>query len=156
MCVDRFHIASLFLSNPCTPSTLSKEVFVYFVCPTEIPQPPCAWKYYVVNSVWSQNTLGKHSMTWRLLANCHSLCLHTASCIYQYWHVWRAGSVPQSSSARIHLLLHIFKVYATGTRRYECDNCGGHRDSRAITVRIMMALAIVSCPGHSDSQAITV
>ena len=46
MCVDRFNIASLFLSNPCTPSTLSKEAFVYFVCPTEIPQPPFAWKYY--------------------------------------------------------------------------------------------------------------
>jgi len=48
MCVDRFHIVSLFLSNPCTPSTLSKEAFVYFVCPgpTEIPQPPFAWKYY--------------------------------------------------------------------------------------------------------------
>jgi len=40
MFVDHFHIVSLFLSNPCTPSTLSKEAFVYFVCPTEIPQPP--------------------------------------------------------------------------------------------------------------------
>ena len=47
MCVDRFHIVSLFLSNPCTPSTLSKEAFVYFVCPTRIPQPPFAWKYYL-------------------------------------------------------------------------------------------------------------
>ena len=47
MCVDRFHIVSLFLSNPCTPSTLSKEAFVYCVCPTEIPQPPFAWKCYV-------------------------------------------------------------------------------------------------------------
>jgi len=47
MCVDRFHIVSLFLSNPCTPSTLSKEAFVYFVCPTEIPQPPFAWKCYL-------------------------------------------------------------------------------------------------------------
>ena len=37
---------SLFLSNSCTPSTLCKEAFVYFVCPTEIPQPPFAWKYY--------------------------------------------------------------------------------------------------------------
>jgi hypothetical protein len=46
MGVDRFHIVSLFLSSPCTPSTLSKEAFVYFVCPTEIPQPPFAWKYY--------------------------------------------------------------------------------------------------------------
>jgi hypothetical protein len=46
MCVDHFHIVSLFLSNPCTPSTLSKEAFVYFVCPTEIPQPPFAWNYY--------------------------------------------------------------------------------------------------------------
>ena len=46
MCVDRFHV-SLFLSNPCTPSTLSKEAFVYFVCPTRIPQPPFAWKYYL-------------------------------------------------------------------------------------------------------------
>ena len=45
MCVDRFHIVSLFLSNPCTPFTLSKEALVYFVCPTEIPQPPSAWKY---------------------------------------------------------------------------------------------------------------
>jgi len=42
MCVDRLHIVSLFLSNPCTPSTLSKEAF----CPTEIPQPPFEWKYY--------------------------------------------------------------------------------------------------------------
>jgi len=48
MCMDRFHIVSLFLSNPYNPSTLSKEAFVYFVCPTEIPQPPFAWKYYVV------------------------------------------------------------------------------------------------------------
>jgi len=46
MCVDRFHIVSLFLSNPCTPSTLSKEAFMYSVCPTEIPQPPFSWKYY--------------------------------------------------------------------------------------------------------------
>jgi len=50
MCVDRFHIVSLFLYNPCTPSTLSKEAFVYFVCPAEIPQPPFAWKYYHVGS----------------------------------------------------------------------------------------------------------
>jgi len=49
MRVDRDHIVSLFLSNPCTPSTLSKEAFVYFVCPTEIPQPPFAWKYYTLN-----------------------------------------------------------------------------------------------------------
>jgi len=48
MCVDCFHIVSLFLSNPCTPS---KEAFVYFVCPTEIPQPPFAWKYYDVKLV---------------------------------------------------------------------------------------------------------
>ena len=33
MCVDRFHSVSFFLSNPCTSSTLSKEAFVYFVCP---------------------------------------------------------------------------------------------------------------------------
>jgi len=46
MCADCFHIVSLFLSNPCTPSTLSMEAFVYFVCHTEIPQPPFAWKYY--------------------------------------------------------------------------------------------------------------
>jgi len=46
MFVDRFHIVFLFLSNPCTPSSLSKEAFVYFVCPTEIPQPPFTWKYY--------------------------------------------------------------------------------------------------------------
>ena len=50
MCVDRFHIVSLFLSNTCTPSTLFKEAFVYFVCPTEIPQPPFAWKYYLHRS----------------------------------------------------------------------------------------------------------
>jgi len=43
MGVDRFHIVFLFLSSPCT---LSKEAFVYFVCPTEIPQLPFAWKYY--------------------------------------------------------------------------------------------------------------
>ena len=43
MGVDRFHTVCLFLSSPCT---LSKEAFVYFVCPTEIPQPPFAWKYY--------------------------------------------------------------------------------------------------------------
>jgi len=46
MGVDRFHIVSLFLSRPCTPSTLSQEALVYFVCPTKIPQPPFAWKYY--------------------------------------------------------------------------------------------------------------
>ena len=45
MYVDRFNIFSLFLSNPCTPSTLSKDAFVYFVCPTKIPQPPFAWKH---------------------------------------------------------------------------------------------------------------
>jgi len=45
MCVDCFQIVSLFLSNPCTPSTLSNEAFVYFVCLTENPQPPFAWKY---------------------------------------------------------------------------------------------------------------
>ena len=42
MSVDRVHLVSLFLSNLCTPSTLSKEAFVYFVCPTEIPQLPFA------------------------------------------------------------------------------------------------------------------
>ena len=46
MCVDRFHIVSLFLSNHCTPSNLSKEVFMYFVCPAEITQPAFAWKNY--------------------------------------------------------------------------------------------------------------
>jgi len=46
MCVDCFHIVCLFLSNPCTPSILSKEAFVYFVCPIQIPQPPFAWRYY--------------------------------------------------------------------------------------------------------------
>jgi len=50
MCVKCFHIVYLFLSNPCTPSTLSKEAFVYFVCPTEITQPPFAWKYYLLFS----------------------------------------------------------------------------------------------------------
>ena len=57
MCVDHFHIVSPFLSHPCTPSTLSKEAFVYFVCPTEIPQPPgpFAWKYYHTVSMWSNN-----------------------------------------------------------------------------------------------------
>jgi len=47
MGVDRFHIVSLFLSSPCTPSTLSKEASVYFVCPTEISRPPFAWKYFI-------------------------------------------------------------------------------------------------------------
>ena len=46
MGLHRFHIVSLFLSNPYIPSTLSKEAFVIFVCPTEIPQPPFAWKYF--------------------------------------------------------------------------------------------------------------
>jgi len=50
MCVDRLHIVSLFLSNPCTTSTLSKEAFVYFVCHTEIPQPPFPWKYDIMTS----------------------------------------------------------------------------------------------------------
>jgi len=50
MCVDCFHIVSLFRSNLCTPSTLCKEAFVYFVCPTEIPQPPFSWKYYHVEA----------------------------------------------------------------------------------------------------------
>jgi len=49
MCVDCFRIVSPFLPNPRDPSTLSKEAFVYFVCPTEIPQPPFAWKYYFVH-----------------------------------------------------------------------------------------------------------
>jgi len=43
-------VSSLSLSsffNLCTPSTLSKESFVYFVCPTEIPQLPFAWKYSI-------------------------------------------------------------------------------------------------------------
>ena len=40
MCVDGFNIVSLFLSNPCISSTLSKEAFVYFMCPTKIQQPP--------------------------------------------------------------------------------------------------------------------
>ena len=63
MCVDRFYIVSLFLSNPCTPSTLSKEAFVYFVCPTEIPQPPFAWKYYckyVCHSLLSHTDINTH------------------------------------------------------------------------------------------------
>ena len=47
MCVDCFHIVSLFLSNPCTPSTLGKEAFVYFVCPTKFLQPPFAWTYHL-------------------------------------------------------------------------------------------------------------
>ena len=45
-CVWTVSTLFLFFSNTCTPSTLSKEVFVYFVCPTEIPQPPFSWKYY--------------------------------------------------------------------------------------------------------------
>jgi len=51
--VDRFHIVSLCLSRSCTPSDLSKEAFVYFVCPTEIPQPPFALKYYSPNRTQS-------------------------------------------------------------------------------------------------------
>jgi len=46
MCVDCFHIVSLFLSNPCTPSTLCNQAIVYFVSPTEIAQLPFARKYY--------------------------------------------------------------------------------------------------------------
>ena len=54
MGVDRFHVFPLFLSNLYTPSILSKEAFVYFVCPTEIqvPQPPFAWKYYLNVKSW--------------------------------------------------------------------------------------------------------
>ena len=47
MGVNRVHIVSLLLFNLCVPSTLSKESFVNFVCPTEIPQLPFAWKYYL-------------------------------------------------------------------------------------------------------------
>ena len=63
MCEDCFHIVSLFLSNPCTPSTLSKEAFVYFVCPTEIPQPPFAWKYYLEGSICVFCVSHRHSTT---------------------------------------------------------------------------------------------
>jgi len=55
MCVHRFHIVSLFFSNPCTSSTLSKEAFVYFVYPTEIPQPHFVWKYYCAEDQSLQN-----------------------------------------------------------------------------------------------------
>jgi len=34
-----------------TPSTLTNEAFVYFVYPTEIPEPPLAWKYYLCVSI---------------------------------------------------------------------------------------------------------
>jgi len=47
MSVDRVHVVSLLLFNLCATSTLSKESLVYFVCPTEIPQLPFAWKYYL-------------------------------------------------------------------------------------------------------------
>jgi len=50
MNVDRVHVVSLFLSNlytPSTPTTLSLESFVNFVCPNKIPQLPFTWKYYV-------------------------------------------------------------------------------------------------------------
>jgi len=70
MCVDRFHIVSLFLFNPCTPSTLSKEAFVYFVCPTEIPQPLFAWKYYHTVSMWSNN---HHELFARQLIHSYDL-----------------------------------------------------------------------------------
>jgi len=46
--VDRVHVVSIFLSDLCspsTPSTLSLESLVYFVCPTKIPQLPFAWNY---------------------------------------------------------------------------------------------------------------
>ena len=48
MYVDHIHIASSVLSNPCTPSTPSKEQVVCFVCHTKIPQLPFTWKYYYV------------------------------------------------------------------------------------------------------------
>jgi len=46
MGVDRSHIFSLFLFQTMYSQYSSKEAFVYFVCPTEIPQPPFASKYY--------------------------------------------------------------------------------------------------------------
>jgi len=51
MCLNRFHIVFLFLSDHCTPNTLSKEAFEYFVCPTEIPQPPFAWNIICVPTI---------------------------------------------------------------------------------------------------------
>ena len=60
MVVDRFHIVSLFLSNPCTPNTLSQEAFVYFVCPTKIPQPPFAWKYYLSSGNFKKTSANKY------------------------------------------------------------------------------------------------
>jgi len=56
MCVDRFHIVSLFLSNPCTTGTLSKEACVYFVCATEIPQPPSRGNIIVGACTYSVHT----------------------------------------------------------------------------------------------------
>jgi len=65
MCADRFHIVSLFLHNPCTPSTLCKEAFVYFVCPTEIPQPPFAWKYYFSQCILTPSII-QHTISLRV------------------------------------------------------------------------------------------
>jgi len=62
-----FHIVSLLLSNPCTPSTLSKEAYAYFVCPTEIPQPPFAWKYYTSSKCcWSLGLIRKTIGSWQV------------------------------------------------------------------------------------------
>jgi len=66
------------VSIPCTPSTLSQEAFVYFVCPTEIPQPPFEWKYYrcvrrpIINvhqnrRVWTVSTLSLCSFPTHVL-----------------------------------------------------------------------------------------
>jgi len=51
MCVDCFHIVSLFLSNPCTPGTLSKEAFVYFVCLTKFHNLPSRANIIAVRGV---------------------------------------------------------------------------------------------------------
>jgi len=51
MHVDHAHVVSPFLSNPFTSSTSNQESFVCFVFPTEIPQPPFAWKYYLLSDM---------------------------------------------------------------------------------------------------------
>jgi len=56
--VNRLLISKLFMSikiDVCGPFPHCLSVpfqLVYLVCPTEIPQPPFAWKYYKSNVVW--------------------------------------------------------------------------------------------------------
>ena len=115
MCVDRFHIVSLFLSNPCTPSNLSKEVFVYFVCPTEITQPAFAWKYYqsLTPIVLFGILLLFHSTPWglylknqvlkqRLLAWWKRACtISNHQNCFQSWHDFLSPRHPFSAHAGI-------------------------------------------------------